>query len=227
MSHPWLGWGAAGGLMFCLCWAPFALVLPLLPNLGSAAEIQEFHRSHESLLTAVLLGLVVASFFFLVFLGALVEWLREAEQSGPLTWIAFASALMFMTGLNVALGLFASVVLLSDSVAPEISQALHAASFLLAAPAAAPGVAFFIAIAILSFRSKAFPRWLAWIAVAGAVANAGALAGLFSLTGPLNSGNGAIGGLPGPVFAWWLWTLLASWLLLVRARAVEVRRVAP
>jgi hypothetical protein len=218
VTAPWLRRGGASGLIFCFLWAPFALVLPLLPNLGSASEIEHFYRSHEALLTAVISLLIVAFVFFLGFLGALIEWLRQAEESGPLTWVVFASALMFMTGLNVALGLFASISLLSGTVGSETIHALHAGTFLLAAPAAGPGMAFFIAIAMLSFRTGAFPRWLAWVAVVAVLANVGALGGIFSLTGALNSGNGAVGGLPGPVVAWWLWTLLASWFLIARAR---------
>ena len=219
MSAPGLRWGAASGMIFCLLWAPLALVLPLLPNLGSSAEIDHFYSSHKDLLRVVVLLLSLAFFFFLGFLGALVEWLRREEESGPLVWVVFASALMFMTGLNVGVGLIASTALLSDTVGPEITHALHSGAFLLAAPAAGPGIAFFAAIAMLSFRTEVFPRWLAWLAIVAALVNVGALGGIFSLTGPLNSGNGAVGGLPGPILAWWLWTLLASRFLIAHARS--------
>jgi hypothetical protein len=217
-SERWLGWGGASGLTFCLLWAPIGLLLPLLPDLGSSAEIGRFYRGHADLLRALALLLSLAFFFLLGFLGVLVERLRGVERSGPLTWIVLGGALMFMTGLNVAVGLVAATALLSERASPQLVQAVHTAAFVLAAPAAAPGAAFFTAIAILSFRTGVFPAWLAWLAILAAVANVGALGGVFSLTGALNSGNGAVGGLPAPLLAWWLWTLLASLSLMTSGR---------
>jgi hypothetical protein len=37
------------------------------------------------------------------------------------------------------------------------------------------------------------------VAVLGVIANAGAVLGIFSLRGPLNSGNGVIGGVAAPL----------------------------
>lgn len=52
------------------------------------------------------------------------------------------------------------------------------------------------------------------VAVPGALANVGAVGGVLSLTGPLNSGNGLIGGIALPLGMWLVWILLASitWL---------------
>jgi hypothetical protein len=86
----------------------------------------------------------------------------------------------------------------------------------LAAPVAPAGTAFFAALALLSFETGVLPRWLAWGAVIAAIANIGALGGIFSLTGPLNAGNGEIGGTVAPIIAWVAWTLSASICLLTR-----------
>ena len=107
--------------------------------------------------------------------------------------MVLGSALMFMTALNIALGLDIAGGLLVDAD-PTSTYALHTAAFLLAAPAAFAGVTFFVAVAALGFETSALPRWSAWLAVAGVVANAGAVLGVFTLTGPLNSGNGLLGG---------------------------------
>jgi hypothetical protein len=223
-----LDWGAASGIVFCLLWAPVGLLLSLLPDRGSASQIERFYHGHEDLLRAIVLLLSIAFLFFLGFLAALVERIRGAEGSGTLTWMVLGSALMFMTGLNVAVGITAATALLSAKVGPQLTYALHTTAFVLAAPAAATGAAFFVAIATLSFRTRVLPRPLAWLAVLAAIANIGALGGIFSLTGTLNSGNGAIGGLPGPVLAWWLWTLLASVSLIApRCGTTSARCAAP
>ena len=161
---------------------------------------------------------------FLCFLGTLVERLRHADMSSPLTWIAFGSALMFMSSLNIAVGLVATADLLSGRSPPETVHAVHtAAFFVIAAPVALAGTASFAAVARASFSAAALQRWLAWGAVIGAVANVGALGGLFSLTGPLNAANGIVGGPAVPVLAWVIWILLAS-LDLMCAKAKWNRR---
>jgi hypothetical protein len=178
------------------------------------AEIQRFYHHQDGRLKVVLFLVSVGFFFLLCFLGTVMARLRQAEGSGPLTWIAFAGALMFMTSLNIAVGLSAAAALLSGRSGPDIAGALHSAAFVLAAPVALAGAAFFGATAVVSLTAGAFPRFVGWGAVIAAVANIGAISGIFSLTGPLNSGNGAIGGIAAPVLAWVAWILLVSlWLL--------------
>jgi hypothetical protein len=140
----------------------------------------------------VILSVSVGFLFLLVFLGALVEFVRTVPGTGAIAWIVFGSALMFMTALNVALGLdiAGGPIVGAD---PASTYALHTAAFLLAAPAAFAGATFFVAIAVFAWESRAFPRWTAWIAVVGVLANAGAVFGILTLTGPLNSGNGIVG----------------------------------
>jgi hypothetical protein len=218
MTARWSHWGATSGLLVCLLWAPIGLLVPQLPDLGSSAAIERFYRSHEDLLKVALLSLSCGFFFLLCFFGALVERLRRAEGAGPLTSIAFGSGLMFMTSLNIAVGLVATAGLLSGTSAPAITSALHAAAFVLAAPAAPAGAAFFVAIATLAFATAVFPRWLAVASGIAALANLGALGGIFSRTGPLNSGNGLVAGIAAPILAWVLWILLTSLWWLRQAR---------
>lgn len=215
MRHP--PWGALCGVVLAVLWAPMGMVVWQLPDLRSAAEIDRFYRGQGDLLKVAVALASVGFFFLLGFLGALVERLRRAEASGPLTWIAFGSALMFMTSLNIALGLAAAAELLSRQ--GTSIYALHAGAFVAAAPAALAGTAFFLAVAVLSVRAAAFPRWLSWAAVTAALANAGAVGGIFSLTGPLNSGNGAIGGPAVPILTWVVWIVLASASMMSQTRA--------
>lgn len=190
------------------------LVVMQAPDLSSAADIRDFYGSHGDLLAVVAVLVGAGFFFFLNFLGTLMAALRRIDPSGPLRWVVLASALIFMTSLNVAVGLVATARLLGATISAESLLGIHAAAFVIAAPAAPAGAAFFVAIAALSFTTAAFPAWLGWAAVVGAVANAGAIGGIASVSGPLNAGNGIVGGPAIPVIAWISWILLASvsWL---------------
>jgi hypothetical protein len=120
---------------------------------------------------------------------------------------------MFMTALNVALGLDIAAGLLVNADSAS-TYALHTAAFLLAAPAAFAGATFFVAIAVFAWESEVFPRWSAWLAVVGVVANAGTVLGILTLTGPLNSGNGIVGGIAAPlgIFLVWVFAISAWWV---------------
>ena len=76
------------------------------------------------------------------------------------------------------------------------------------------------ALAFASFGKGAFPRALGWLAVIGAIANIGALAGVVSLDGPLNSGNGVVGGIVAPLGLYLAWILSVSvWWLMREGRS--------
>jgi hypothetical protein len=66
----------------------------------------------------------------------------------------------------------------------------------------------------VTFHTRVFPRATAWIAVVGGVLNLGALGGIFTLDGPLNSGNGSVAGIAGPVgiLITWTFAVSVSWL---------------
>jgi hypothetical protein len=209
----WGRWGPLSGLLLCTTWAPMAVAIPRLPDLDSAADVQEFWRTNQHLMQVVILSVSVGFLFLLVFLGALVELIRTDPDAGAIGWIVFGSTLMFMTALNVALGLDIAGGLLIN-VDPSSTYWLHTAAFLLAAPAAFAGAAFFVAIAVITWKSTIFPRWSGWIAVVGIVVNAGAVLGILALSGPLNSGNGAVGGIAGPLGLYLVWVFAVSlwWL---------------
>jgi hypothetical protein len=206
-------WGPVSGVLLGLSWAAMAVTVPLLPELGSAAEIEAFWRANTGLMQATILSVSVGFLFLLDFLGALVDRLAAVPGAGAAAWTVFGAGLMFMTALNVAIGLVSAGGLLLGS-GQGATALLHTAGFVLAAPAAFAGVAFFAAAADIAFRTAALPRWSGWLAVAGAVVNAGALLGALSLTGPLNSGNGLVGGIAGPLGAFVAWIVgISVWWL--------------
>ena len=189
-----------------------AIVILRLPDLGSAAEVERFWRENLGLVQAVILSTSIGFIFLLVFLGGLAERLQRVDAAVAFT--AFGSGLMFMTGLSVALGLDVASGLLSERGLTESTYALHSAAFLLHAPAAPVGAAFFVAVAFAAFRRNVFSPPLASLAVVGVLANVAAVGGIFSLSGPLNSGNGAFGGIAAPLGLYLAWILAASisWL---------------
>ncbi len=209
MMRRWQRWGPISGLLLCLTWAPMAIAIPKLPDLGSAHQVHAFWRANQDLMQGVILSVSVGFMFLLLFLGALAELMHSVSGARVTGWIALSSALMFMTALNVALGLDIAAGLLV-SVDSASTYALHTAAFLLAAPAAFAGATFFVAVAVFTWESKVFPRWSAWIAVVGVVANAATVLGVLTLTGPLNSGNGIVGGIAAPLGMWLVWVFAVS-----------------
>jgi hypothetical protein len=101
----WERWGPISGLLLCITWAPMLYAIPKLPDLGSAQRVEAFWRDNQQLMQGVILSVSVGFIFLLGFLGALVERLRSGLADHALIWVAFGSVLMFMTALNVALGL--------------------------------------------------------------------------------------------------------------------------
>ena len=210
-------WSAISGVLLCISWAPMAIAIPHLPDLDSAAEVNRFWEDNFALMQAVIASVSIGFMFLLAFLGGLAEWLRRT--GGALAFTAFGSAVMFMTALNVALGLDIAAGLLQQDGSGQSSYALHSAAFLLAAPAAPAGTAFFAALAFATFGKGAFPRTLGWLAVIGAMANIGALGGVVSLDGPFNSGNGVVGGIAAPLGLYLAWILSVSvWWLKLEGR---------
>jgi hypothetical protein len=213
MIARWERWGPISGFLLCIMWAPMAIAIPRLPDLGSAQTVETFWRTNQELMQGVILAVSVGFLFLLVFLGALVELVRTIPGAGAIAWTVLASALMFMTALNVALGLDIAAGLIVG-VDPAGTYALHTAAFLLAAPAAFTGATFFVVIAVFTWESRVLPLWSAWVAVIGVIVNAGAVLGTLTLTGPLNSGNGIVGGIAAPLGLYLLWVFSVSvwWL---------------
>jgi hypothetical protein len=132
----WSRFGALSGVLLAVAWAPMGLVVGVLPELDSAAEIDTFFSENGDLMKVVIACVGVGFFCFLSFLAALAQHLHVAESGGVLKWLALTSALMFMTLFNAAVGLDAAAGLLHETSTPEVTHGLHTAAFVLAAPAA-------------------------------------------------------------------------------------------
>jgi hypothetical protein len=172
MISRWQRRGPVSGLLLCVTWAPMAIAISRLPDLGSAQGVEAFWRANRELMQGVILSVSVGFLFLLVFLGALIELLRSLRGAGAMVWTASGSALMFMTALNVALGLAIAGGLLVDRD-PASTYALDTAGFMLAAPAAFAGATFFVAVTVITWETRALPRWSGWLAILGVLANWG------------------------------------------------------
>jgi hypothetical protein len=186
--------------------------VPGFPDLRSEEVVIGFWSTDLDLMRAVVLSVSVGYLFLLVFLGALAARLGVDPEVRVWSYTAVGAALMFTTALNVAVGLVMAggMVAATD---PSSAYALHVGGFVLAAPAAFAGVAFFVAVAVVAFGSDVLPRWSGWLALAGVVANAGAIGVVGTSTGPWNSGNGVIGGIAAPLglFLVWIFTVSVWW----------------
>lgn len=204
--------GPLAGLLVCLLWAPIALAVPWFPDLGTVEGVVAYWSTDLDLMQAVVLSVSVGYLFLLVFLGALAARLGADPEVRAWSWTAVGSALMFMTALNVAIGLVIAAGLVA-ATNPAGAHALHVGGFVLAAPAAFAGVAFFVAVAVVAFGSDVLPRWSGWVAIVGVVANVGAVGGVGTLTGPWNSGNGILGGIVAPLglFVVWIFAISVWW----------------
>jgi hypothetical protein len=162
MTTRWPSWGAASGVVLAVLWAPMGVIVWQLPHLSSAAEIERFYRSHAALLK-VALGLAsVGFFFFLTFLGVLVERLRHREGSGPLTWDRLWERADVHDLAQSRLGLGRSRPVAVGGQHLGHSTGVHAAhgAFVAAAPVALAGTTFFVAAA--GFRSGLAPSPAGW-----------------------------------------------------------------
>jgi hypothetical protein len=216
--------GAWCGIVLIALWVPMLIVIPLFPDLDSQVEVAAFWREHGNLTLAIMASVVAGYRALAVFLAEIAVRAARSGAQIVLGWAAFAAGLMFTTGLAVALGLAASAGRLAEHGAdPATAYGLHAAAFILAAPFTGAGTGFFLLLTALVQRGSLGPRWLRWPAIAGVAGNMGAIGGLYTLTGPGNSGNGILGGILLPLGTFLVWTLCASlaWLRTDDARGVR------
>ena len=84
MIGRWERWGPISGLLLCVTWAPMAVAIPRLPDLGSAQRVEVFWHYNQELMQGVILSVSVGFIFLLGFLGALVERLLTALDAHAL-----------------------------------------------------------------------------------------------------------------------------------------------
>jgi hypothetical protein len=201
--------GPIVGLLGLACYAAGSLAAALpMPTSSTHAMISHLATDRSKVLTGLAL-MFLALPFLLMFLGYLWDLLAQAE--GHPRILARLSAGSWLTLLVIiAAGMIpvSAVAWQGASVVPpdivrfavEIS---NLSLYSLSAPVAAASV---LAPAIVIWRSRALPRWLAWLGLIEVAGNIAELAGLYSNSGTDAAGYGA--GV-GPAL-WILWAAALS-----------------
>ena len=214
-ERQWEQLGAATGMVAVVLLVISVLGTPMPPDLNepSLKSAQWFKDHQDGIRTATFIG-VMASFFFLWFLGSLRSFLRVAEGgSGRLASVTFAGGIATVALAAVG-GTCLTVGALRPTTSPFILQTLFDLNFYVLAVGAFTLAAYLAAGSVVILRSRALPAWLGWIGIAGALAQLlTALAIFGSTTGATNPKDGLIPILGLAAFA--VWTLAAS-ILIVR-----------
>jgi len=194
------------------------------PRPGSAASTVTAHLAtgRGSVLGGLAL-MFLALPFLLVFLGFLINLLAEAEGR-PWLLTCLSAAAWLALFMIVAAGVLPVAAVTWQGAAASSPDTVRFAidmtnlsQYALSAPVAAASV---LAPAIVIWRTRALPRWLAGLAVIEVAANAAELAGL-SMTKGADAGGYAAG--VGPML-WVLWAAaLAVTALTVRPAAAGQR----
>lgn len=192
-----------------------------MPDLSSADQVFDAYGEFHGLVVNAVFVMTIGFFFSLWFGGVALHVLRKAEGDGPLTWIAAAGFIsfvaVFMVGIAMGLG---NALVYDRGVDPSAVYLMHTVSFLTGVPTAVCGPAFFIPFALVAFGTGRLPRWLGWVSILCALGSLTPIVGNWSVSGPLNVGNGWVG----------VHTIVATWAVFSTAFSVwqlrEIRKVA-
>ena len=201
--------GPIAGLLGLACYTAGSLAAALpIPTSTTHAMISHLATDRSTVLTGLALTFLALP-FLLMFLGYLWDLLAQAEgHSRILARLSAGSWLTLFVIIAAGMIPVSAVAWQGASVVPpaivrfavEIS---NLSLYSLSSPVAAASV---LAPAIVIWRSRALPRWLAWLGLIEVVGNIAEIAGLFSTSGTDAAGYGA--GV-GPAL-WILWAAALS-----------------
>ena len=165
-------WAAASGLVaVAFAAAAVALERPW-PSTRDPAGLPAFLTDHRSAILAQSMLFVTSAGFFMWFLGGLRVFLIEAEgPTGRLSTLAFTAG-MIGYGLDMV-GQAPQITLTLPSAAglePGSAALLTDLGWVMLIVANVPLAVMFAAIAAVSLRTRVFPIWLGWLAVAAGLA---------------------------------------------------------
>jgi hypothetical protein len=216
MRQLWDRFGTLTGVLSVACsFVGIMMVLNQPQDKDSDAKIVAYfasssHRAHG---VAGFFAFFAGILLLLAFLVALRERLLAAERaSGRLSALAFGAGIATVPLWGVSMILadatdFAAGETSRFRIDPNTYRLLGNASYITWMAAVAVGALVVWGTSVIALRTGLLPRWFAWL---------GFLVGLSQLFGMFFF----------PFFAWWVWIVLAS-VLLVRRRPAEHAVAAP
>ncbi|MEX2108655.1 MAG: hypothetical protein WD827_07190 [Solirubrobacterales bacterium] len=171
---------------------------------ASLQEVVSYYSDHDTDLQISAALLALGAFFFLLFTAAIATLLRSVQGEGkPSATVSLAGGIVFTVGLTIFAGLGFTAADVVGDVAPSSIQTLNALSMDMFFPVAVGTAAFLLGTGIATLKTDALPAWLSWAAI---------VIGVIAIT-PIGFFS---------FLALGVWTLIASVLLAMRARAAQV-----
>lgn len=196
-------WSAASGFGAVAAGLAAAALEPDWPDLDDAAAVADFVAGYSGRLIAQSLLFIVSTGFFLWFIATLWQFLR---RTGVRT-IAAAVLAAGVTWATLSIGGQAfqiSEARISDRDAgADLVAALGDLSFVTLGIANLPLAVMLIAVGIGSLLTRAFPAWLAWLALVVAAGYLVLFLGVAAESGPL-AADGWLTIALYPLFIVWL-----------------------
>lgn len=203
--------GPVLGLILVVCWTPMVVIIFRLPALADLSIVADYWGRWAGATQLVIASVVVGYPALVVFLvDARTRWVVRGHRDSVVASAAVILLVMFVTCLNVSLGLASAGGQLVAAGHAELGAGLHVAAFVLAAPATGLGAGGCLGLLSGSWVGALQPRWLRWPALLAVLGNVGTLGGLFALDGVWNSGNGLLGGIAVPLGAVTCYVFCAS-----------------
>lgn len=196
-------WDYVSGILFVVL---FLVGFALSGDSGdSPAEMTSFYTDsgNQTKQLAAYFLFLAAMLAFLWFLGTLrAELLRAEGGDAPLTAVAFASGMSFVVLMIAGLTLFSSPAFMASDdkfqFNPNTADFVLDAGYGLFVAALVLSSLLLLAVALIAYRSRFMPIWVAWVSIPAGIAL------LFSL-------------FFFPVFVLLLWVLIVSVVMLLRA----------
>lgn len=213
----WEKLAAATGIAFAVVTGIALALVETPPDPGATPDaVAAYYTDNGDKLRLQAYVLGIGGILFLWFLGTLRAFLRSAEgENGRLSATAFGAGIATFAAVGTSIGIASALAhRVAEQADPGVTSAFHDFSAMAFAGASFPMAAFFLAVALLSGRTKALPAWLGWFSWLLVPVALIAAAAVFMDTGAF---------APGGMYGYVLFGLALLWFL--AAGVVLMQRV--